>query len=235
MASSNPTPGKAAPLSASPPPVLTSAPAPLTSSLERLFPTLSPAQVARIAAHGRRRRVQAGEVLVEASDPIARFFVVVSGEVEVVRVNGANVERVAVLGPGQFTGELTLLSGRRALARIRASAAGEAIEVDREQLAVEAHRRARVAGFLLGELGGRAQGVGAALRVALGLGALLPRGDQRLPVAACGADVLEHLHAVRGLRVDLEYAALLEFGAQCAVHHQVRLHGQPAPGSTAHR
>ncbi len=133
MASANPTPGQAAPRSASPPPVLTSAPVPLTSSAERLFPTLSPAQVARIAAHGRTRRVQAGEVLIEASEPIARFFVVVSGELEGVRASGGNVDRVAVLGPGQFTGELTLISGRRALARIQASAAGEVIEVDREQ------------------------------------------------------------------------------------------------------
>src|SRR5512136_1768556 len=101
--------------------------APLTSSEERLFPTLSPAQVARVASHGRVRRVQAGEVLVEASDRIARFFVVVSGEVEVVRTSGGNEERVAGFGPGQFTGEVSLLSGRRALARIRASAAGEVV------------------------------------------------------------------------------------------------------------
>jgi len=105
----------------------------MATAVQRLFPTLSPAQIARIAAHGRTRRVEPGEVLVEASAPIARFYVVVSGELEGVRAAGSNVERVAVLGPGQFTGELTLLSGRRALARIRASAAGEVIGVDREQ------------------------------------------------------------------------------------------------------
>jgi thioredoxin reductase (NADPH) len=105
---------------------------PLTSSEERLFPTLSTAQVARVASHGRVRRVQAGDVLIEVSDPLARFFVVVSGEVEIVRVSGDTEERVAVLRTGQFTGEVGLLSGRRALGRIRAAEASEVVEVDRE-------------------------------------------------------------------------------------------------------
>jgi len=108
--------------------------APLTSSQERLFPTLSPAQIARVASRGRVRGVQAGEVLLEVSDPLARFFVVVSGEVEIVRVSADTEERVAVLRAGQFTGEVGLLSGRRALGRIRASEASEVVEVDREHV-----------------------------------------------------------------------------------------------------
>jgi thioredoxin reductase (NADPH) len=115
---------------ANPEPLL---PAPLTSSAEQLFPKLTPAQVARIATHGRRRAVQPGDVLLEVSDPLARFFVVVSGEIELVRVSGDAEQRVAVFRAGQFTGELNLLSGRRALVRIRATEKGEVIEVDREQ------------------------------------------------------------------------------------------------------
>jgi thioredoxin reductase (NADPH) len=110
-----------------------SIPAPSTSNEERLFPRLSPAQVARIAPHGRVRRVGSGEVLLDVTDRLARFFVVVSGEVEVVRVLGDVEERVAVFRPGQFTGEVNLLSGRRTLVRIRASEGGEVIEVDRDQ------------------------------------------------------------------------------------------------------
>jgi thioredoxin reductase (NADPH) len=106
--------------------------APSTSDEARLFPRLSPAQVARVAAHGRVRRVRTGEVLIDLNDPQPRFFVVVSGEIEVVRIAGGAEERLAVFGPGQFTGEVNLLSGRRALVRIRATEAGEVIEVDRE-------------------------------------------------------------------------------------------------------
>ena len=61
---------------------------------------------------------------------------------------------------------------------------------------------ARVAGALGGELRGAAQRLGAALRIALGLGAALPRLDQRRPVVALLAQVLEDLapHAAAASR-----------------------------------
>jgi thioredoxin reductase (NADPH) len=107
--------------------------APSTSTPEQLFPKLTAAQVARVAAHGRKRQVSAGEVLLEVSDRAPRFFVVVSGGIEIVRVQGEAEEPVATFGAGQFTGELNLLSGRRAFVRIRATEAGEVIEVDRDR------------------------------------------------------------------------------------------------------
>jgi thioredoxin reductase (NADPH) len=101
---------------------------------ERMFPTLTPAQIARIAPHGRVRRVERGEVLVEAGAPVVPFFVVTAGRLEAVRPSGAAEELVAVHGPGQFTGEVNMLSGRRALVRSRVAESGEVIELDRQQL-----------------------------------------------------------------------------------------------------
>src|SRR5262249_48753423 len=101
---------------------------------DKIVPILTEAQIARIAAYGRTRRVQRGEVLVEAGMRAARFFVVTTGQIEIVRLSGATEELLAVYGPGMFTGEVTLLSGRRGLAQIRAGEAGELIEVDREHL-----------------------------------------------------------------------------------------------------
>jgi CRP-like cAMP-binding protein len=65
----------------------TTLPIPLSASLtaerrELLFPTLSAAQIERIAAHGKRRRVSAGEILVEQGDQNLPFFVVISGAIE---------------------------------------------------------------------------------------------------------------------------------------------------------
>ena len=65
---------------------------------------------------------------------VVPFFVVTAGGVEIVRPSSANETLVALYGPGQFTGEVNMLSGRRALLQVRASEAGEVIEVDREQL-----------------------------------------------------------------------------------------------------
>ncbi|MGB7292564.1 MAG: FAD-dependent oxidoreductase [Thermodesulfobacteriota bacterium] len=104
--------------------------------VNEMFPTLTSAQIARIAAHGHLRRVQRGEVLVEAGEQAARFYVVTSGQIEIIRPSGASEEVVATFQPGMFTGEVTILSGRRGLVQIRASASGEVIEVDRGHLLV---------------------------------------------------------------------------------------------------
>ena len=102
--------------------------------VDHVFPTLTPAQIARIAAHGTVRSVQAGEVLIEEGRQEVPFFVVKAGQIEIVRRSNAGESIVAVHRPGQFTGEANLLSNRRSLFRARASEAGEAIELDRKQL-----------------------------------------------------------------------------------------------------
>lgn len=107
---------------------------PITARADHMFPTLTPAQIARIAAHGRTHPTRQGEVLVEQGDSTVPFFVVTAGELEVVRPTGATEAVVAVVGPGQFTGEVNLLSGRRALIRLRVRQPGELIELDRERL-----------------------------------------------------------------------------------------------------
>ena len=108
---------------------------PLTRSrTEQVFPILTPAQMHRVAAQGKLRTVQPGEVLVEQGESAGRFFVVVSGELEVVGPTGDAETLVAVYGPGQFTGEVNMLSGRRALFRIRAAKPGELIELDRQHM-----------------------------------------------------------------------------------------------------
>jgi thioredoxin reductase (NADPH) len=101
---------------------------------EHIFPTLTAAQVARVATHGHVRKVQRGEVLVEAGDHDVPFFVVTAGEIEIVRPSGTAEAVIRALGPGEFTGEVNMLSGRRAFVRLRASVAGEVIELSRDHL-----------------------------------------------------------------------------------------------------
>src|SRR5215203_5168190 len=108
---------------------------PLKSSrMEQIFPTLTPAQIRRIAPHGHVRVMQRGEVLVEQGDREVPFFVVVSGEVEIVRPSGGVETLITVHGPGQFTGEANMLSGRPAVVRMRATKPGELIELNRQHM-----------------------------------------------------------------------------------------------------
>ena len=98
-----------------------------------MFPALTLAQQARVASHGRVRRAEAGETVFEPSHG-NKFFVVVSGQLDALGLSDQNEELVAICGPGMFTGELNVLSGRRGLVRVRAAQASELIEIDRGQL-----------------------------------------------------------------------------------------------------
>jgi len=62
------------------------------------------------------------------------LFVIKTGQVEVVQPSGTTERPVALFLPGQFTGEISILSGRPILVRVRAKEAGEVIEIDREHL-----------------------------------------------------------------------------------------------------
>ena len=56
-----------------------------TSRIEQIFPKLTPAQISRIAARGHIHSTVGGEVLFEQGHSAAPFFVIISGELEVVR------------------------------------------------------------------------------------------------------------------------------------------------------
>src|ERR671918_1653880 len=108
---------------------------PLTSSrIEKIFPKLTPAQIDRIAAHGRIRSVQPGEVLIEQGDTSVPFFVVITGEVEIVRPFDDRETLVTVHSYGEFTGEVNTLSGRRSLVQMRATNPAKVIELGHQQM-----------------------------------------------------------------------------------------------------
>ncbi len=111
-----------------------SIPPTVTARREHIFPTLTPAQMARIARHGSTRQIGRGDVLFEAGDHAVPFFVVTAGRIDAVRPTGPTETLVATFGPGEFTGETNMLSGRRTLVRARVSEPGEVIQVDRDQL-----------------------------------------------------------------------------------------------------
>ena len=107
---------------------------PLSGRAEQIFPTLTPAQQERMARHGRIRDVTQGEILTDIGEPAGRVFVVLSGELEVVRRGREGETRVALHTPGHFTGEVATLSGRPGLAQVRVSKSGQVIEIAPEEL-----------------------------------------------------------------------------------------------------
>jgi thioredoxin reductase (NADPH) len=104
------------------------------TSTERLFPTLTAAQMRRLSTHGRRRPVAAGDVLVDVGDKAVSFFVVVSGAIQILRPSRGTNTLIVTHRPGEFVGEGNMIAGRRALVRALVSEPGEVLELDRQQL-----------------------------------------------------------------------------------------------------
>jgi len=77
------------------------------------YPVLDDSQQARLRRYGTTRRVTAGEILYSPGDDSCDLLVVLSGEVVVSNdALGRSVE-LARHGPGQFAGELNMLTGQR--------------------------------------------------------------------------------------------------------------------------
>jgi thioredoxin reductase (NADPH) len=90
--------------------------------------TLDAGELAVLAAFGDVRAVEAGDVLYRAGAPSTDFFVVLAGEVEVLRA-GDGGEVIVVHGPGRFLGELNLLTGQTHYVTARMAGPGEVLVV----------------------------------------------------------------------------------------------------------
>jgi len=93
------------------------------------FPVLTPAQIDRIRVCGTARTVRTGEILFDAGDMGIPCFVVLSGKLDAVitRLSGEHV--FATHGPGNFSGDMVLISGAGSMARGRVAESGEFLEV----------------------------------------------------------------------------------------------------------
>jgi thioredoxin reductase (NADPH) len=93
------------------------------------FPTLTAVQIDRIRAVSKVRKVKVGDVLFEPGDSDVPFFVLLSGSLEIVQPDLHGERPIVTHEAGGFTGEMTMISGRRSLAQGRVTEAGEFLEM----------------------------------------------------------------------------------------------------------
>ena len=82
----------------------------MASDLDVAFPTLSAKDLAALTARGQPREVGAGDVLFAEGDREFSFFVVLEGSIEIVEHSRGAPHTVTVHRPGQFTGDVDVLS-----------------------------------------------------------------------------------------------------------------------------
>ena len=101
---------------------------------EQVFPKLTPAQIARLQAHGTRTDTRTGEVLIEPGERHRKLLVVLSGSLEAALPGMLGEELITVLSPGDFTGEMSTLRGVAGFVRVRVREGGAVLVIDEENL-----------------------------------------------------------------------------------------------------
>ncbi|HLF27537.1 MAG TPA: mechanosensitive ion channel family protein [Anaerolineae bacterium] len=106
-----------------------------TFAVLRQLPLLTPlndAQIERLAHNAQLQRFTAGEALVRQGEPGSSLYVITAGEAQVEMIG--NTDRpvtVGVLSPGEFFGEMSLLTGEPRSASVIARAETEVVVVDK--------------------------------------------------------------------------------------------------------
>src|SRR5262252_4604293 len=173
------------------------------------FPVLTAAQIARIREAGRIRKVELGEILFEPGQTNVPFFVLLSGSLDIVLPDGIGGERaIATHHAGAFTGEMTMISNRGALARGRVSEAGEFIELNSQQLHALVARDAELNEILM-----RAFILRRILLLSAGYGNVVLMGSRHSPPTLHLREFLSrngHPHTYIDLDVDKGSQAMLD-------------------------
>jgi thioredoxin reductase (NADPH) len=101
---------------------------------KQAFPVLDSSTIERVKRYGTTSKAAEGEILVEQGQPMDHFIVMVDGEAAVELDNQLGTELIATHGPGEFFGDVNLLSGRPSLVRGRMVKPGSIVIVRRTDL-----------------------------------------------------------------------------------------------------
>ncbi len=113
------------------------------------FSTLSDADATKLAAQCQPQKFQAGSKIIKRGDPGNAMFLIKSGEVKIPVLDDQGREKfVARLGPGEFFGEMALLTGEPRGADVIAESNVDALAILRQPLQDVLHQHPKVASFL---------------------------------------------------------------------------------------
>jgi thioredoxin reductase (NADPH) len=94
--------------------------------------TLGPEAIAELTDFGVERDVAAGEILYRAGDTSYDFYVVLAGEIDIVRPDNDGEAIITTHAAGNFLGELSLLTGQRPYLTARVRTAGRVLAIGPE-------------------------------------------------------------------------------------------------------
>lgn len=95
-----------------------------------LFADLNDADLSLLEEASRENRLAAGEVLMREGSPGGSLYVIIQGEFEITKRTGPGDLVIAVRGPGEVIGEMSLLDGSARTATVRSLGESRLLEID---------------------------------------------------------------------------------------------------------
>lgn len=126
-----------------------------------LFPTLPVDRIREMCAHGDPVDLAPGETIFVEGQKDYPFCIVLEGRIRITRRIFGQETLLVIHGPGQFTGEISILSGGRAIATARAEGAAKILSFSNEQLRRLIAECPELAGTILSAFAARAHEVDA--------------------------------------------------------------------------
>ena len=110
----------------------------IDQTVARALPFLSHPQMLEATKKAEKRKIRAGETILNQGEAVDHFFIIVDGEVEIIVSNDQLKEiRLARLGHGQFFGEVELMQGGYSSARVRSAESGAELALIPKELFYE--------------------------------------------------------------------------------------------------
>ena len=91
---------------------------------------LTQEQVTLLTPYGTERRLDVGELLFDERATVDSLYVVLDGRICISRLEGAQEREIGTHLPGEFTGGIAVLTGKRSVHRARAAAPTRVLEID---------------------------------------------------------------------------------------------------------
>lgn len=123
-------------------------------------PKLDDTQIAALDELAARKTFQAGQILFKAGESGFKFFVVRSGEVEIVENTDGERKTLTIHEPGEFTGDVDMLTGRPSIVTAQAKGKCEVYEIAADDLRRILREQSRLGDVILRAFIARRQSLG---------------------------------------------------------------------------
>ncbi|MEO1350545.1 MAG: ATP-binding protein [Cyanobacteria bacterium J06635_15] len=129
-----------------------------------LFPKLSEADLQKIANQGKERQFSDGAILFSQGDLTYPFYIVLTGEVRISKQVGGETQLLTIHGPGEFTGDISMMAGNPAMVTAQAVGSIRVLEFSPEGFRRVIAECSRSAAVILTAMAGRSEDVGVQLQ-----------------------------------------------------------------------